>query len=341
MTPESRVGIQSVTGVRASSIALLSGDLFARKILRPILQERDWMMNSQSAIRALPRRLGLIVSCLALVMATVIIGAGKSPMRILKYDPAAEKMEMFAALDSGALAVRVVAHDAKGGNMFFENLSGKPLTVNLPEAVTIVHILKQFGGGGFAGGGLGGQQGGFGGQQGGFGGGAQSGGGGFGGQQGGFGGGGFGGQQGGGGGFFSIPPERVAQVPYHSVCLNYGKPDPSPRMTYKPVRIENYTDNKVLQETLRMIGTSSMDYTVAQAATWHITDKMSWEKLASLQEYTLPGVYSSQVPTFTAEQIQMAQQIVSVATKRAEERAKLESETKPIQVPPRSSADKF
>ena len=225
--------------------------------------------------------------------------------------------------------------------MYFENLSGKPLTVKLPEAVTIVHVLKQFGGGGLGGGqqgGLGG--GGFGGQQGGFGGG-QSGGGGF-GQQGGggFGGGGFGGQQGGGGGgFFSIPPERVAQVPYHSVCLNYGKPDPSPRMTYKPVRVEDYTDNKILQETIRLVGTGRLDYTVAQAATWHITDKLSWERLASLQEYTLPGVYSSRVPTFSVPQLQAAQQLVSVAARRAAEREKMRPETKTTAVTQRSPGE--
>lgn len=284
-------------------------------------------------------RAGLVAACLALIAVTQFVGAGKSPMKVLKYDPAAEKVEMFAAMDAGALSVRVVAHDSKGGNMFFENLSGKPLTVNLPEAVTIVHVLKQFGGGGFGGGGggLGGQQGGFGGQQGGFGGG-QSGGGGFGGQQGGFGGGGGIGQQGGGGGgFFSIPPERVAQVPYQSVCLNYGKPDPSPRMTYKPVRLEEYTDDKVLQETLRIFGTGRLDQVAAQAAAWHLTDKLSWEKLSSLKEYTLPGVYTSQVPTFSAAQLQTAQQLVHVAAQRAEERAKIESETQTAPVKPRSS----
>lgn len=298
-------------------------------------------MSSQAITRGFPRHFSLVLGCFTLLAVTHLAGAGKSPMKILKYDPAAEQLEMFAAIESGALSVRVVAHDAKGGNMYFENLSGKPLTVKLPEAVTIVHVLKQFGGGGFGGGqqgGLGG--GGFGGQQGGFGGG-QSGGGGF-GQQGGggFGGGGLGGQQGGGGGgFFSIPPERVAQVPYHSVCLNYGKPDPSPRMTYKPVRVEDYTDNKILQETIRLVGTGRLDYTVAQAATWHITDKLSWERLASLQEYTLPGVYSSRVPTFSIPQLQAAQQLVSVAASRAAEREKMQLETKTTAGTPRSPGE--
>lgn len=288
-------------------------------------------------------RAGLVGACLALVAVTQFVGAGKSPMKVLKYDPTADKKEMFEALEAGALSVRIVAHDAKGGNMFFENLSGKPLTVELPEAVTMVHVLKQFGGGGFGGGGqgaggLGGS--GFGGQQGGLGGG-QGLGGGFGGQQGGFGGGGGIGQQGGGGGgFFSIPPERVAQVPYRSVCLNYGKPDPSPRMTYKPVRLEEYTDDKVLRETLRIFGTGRMDQIAAQAAAWHLTDKLSWDRLASLKEYTLPGVYTSQVPTFSTVQLQTAQQLVDVAAQRARERTDVESKTQPTPVRPRSSDDR-
>ena len=70
--------------------------------------------------------------CLTLFVITHLAGAGKSPMKILQYDPTAEKMELFAAIESGALSVRVVAHDATGGKLYFENLTGQPVTVNLP-----------------------------------------------------------------------------------------------------------------------------------------------------------------------------------------------------------------
>ena len=125
-------------------------------------------------------------------------------------------------------------------------------------------------------------------------------------------------------------------MPYHSVCLNYGKPDPSLRMTYKPVRLEDYTDNQVLQETLRLIGTGRLDSAVAQAAAWHITDNMSWERLASLREYRLPVVYSSQVPTFSWGQLRTARQLVEVAAVQAEDRAQLTPETKTAPVQSRS-----
>lgn len=305
-------------------------------------------MKSVFLKAALLRRAGLVSACVALVAATQLIGAGKAPMKILKYDPAAEKMQMFEAIESGALSVRVVAHDAKGGNMYFENLSGKPLTVEVPQALAIVHVLKQFGGGMGGGmGGMGGMQGGMGGMQGGMGGmgGGQMGGGGMGGMggmqggMGGMGGGGMGGMGGGGGGFFSIPPERVAQVPYLGVCLNHGKPDPTPRMTYRPVRLENAVPDKVLREMLRLYGMGKVDFTVAQAAAWHITDKMSWEQLASKKEYTIPGVFSSQVPTFSVDQLQAAHELLNISAKLAEERAKPEPEVETASIRTRSPGE--
>ena len=295
-------------------------------------------MISQFVREAVARRARLLVACLVLVCGTQLVGAGKSPMRVLKYDPAAEKMDLFAAIDAGAVTVRVVAHDSEGGNAYFENLSGKPLTVNLPEAVAMVQVLKQQGGF-FQQQGNNNQSGNsgfsnlFGGQQGGGqSGGAQSLGSGF-GQQGMNGNNGNNGQVVGnnlnplGNNFFSIPPDRIAQVPFRSVCLNYGKPDPSPRMTYKVVPLETYTEDKVLQESLKILGRGRIDREVAQAAAWHRTDKLSWNDLAGIKKYTLPGVYTSQVPIFSIRQLKAAQELVSQATKQAEQQPTVEPNT--------------
>lgn len=280
---------------------------------------------------AAARRAGLLIACLAVICGTQLVGAGKSPMRILKYDPTAEKMDLFAALDAGALSARIVAHDSEGGNVYIENLSGKPLTVNLPEAVAMVQVLKQGffnnqpngnGNGNGANGNGNGVSSLFGGGQSG-GGGAQSLGSGFGQQNNN---GNVGSNNGNnipggiGNNFFSIPPERIAQVPFRSVCLNYGKPDPSPRMTYKVVPLENYSQNKVLQETLKNFGRGGVDRTVAQAAAWHLTDKLSWNDLANIKKYTLPGVYTSQVPIFSMSELHAAEKLITQATKQAEER---------------------
>ena len=100
-------------------------------------------------------------------------------------------------------------------------------------------------GGGGMGGGMGGMGGGqmMGGGMGGMGGGM------MGGMGGGMGGMGMGGGMmgGGGGGFFSIPPEKTVQVPLTTVCLEHGKAEPRTKMTYKLVKLEEYTSDPALQ----------------------------------------------------------------------------------------------
>lgn len=95
----------------------------------------------------------------------------------------------------------------------------------------------------------------------------------------GMGGGGMGGM--GGGGMFSIPPERTLKVPFVSACLNHGKAEPNPRVEYKIVRVSDYTDDAVLAELIRMVGTGRVDQQSAQAAIWTRTDNLTWEQLAS------------------------------------------------------------
>ncbi len=101
---------------------------------------------------------------------------------------------------------------------------------------------------------------------------------------GGMGGGGMGGGMMGGmgGGFFSIPAEKTVQFPITSVCLNHGKAEPMPKMTYRLVKLEDYTSDPVLQELLEAVGTGKYDdrKQAAQAATWTLTDKMSFEQLS-------------------------------------------------------------
>lgn len=249
-----------------------------------------------------------------------------------KFDAAAEKVALFDGMDEGKFEVTVIAKDEKEGNVLIENKTDKPLTVVLPDAIVGVPVLKQFGGVGMGvgGGGVGGvggqgqnQFGGAGGQQnqgfgGGFGGGG--GGGGFGG--GGFGGGGFGGG-GLGGGFFSIPPEKVVRVPYTSVCLNHGKAEPTPKTPYRLVRVESYTSDAALQELIRMVGTGRIDKTSAQAAAWHLTDKMSWQQLASKEVEQLGG--QGNLPYFTRGQLQQAQTLVAQAVEGGRERAEKEA----------------
>ena len=243
--------------------------------------------------------------------------SNKRPIRNPKFDPAAEPVEFFAAIEAGQIEAKLIPRNALGGNVLIENKTDKPLNVKVPEAAVGVPMNFQFGGQG----GFGGGQGGFGGgQQGGLGGGQQQQGGGFGGQQGGFGGGGqgFGGGGQGGGGFFSVPPERVISVPFNSVCLEHGKPEPTPSSRYKLVPVEQVSTDPVLYELLTVVGTGKVDSQSAQAAAWHITDKMSFQQLAAKTNTHLGG--QAPTPYFTQAQLQGAQQLLALAAKKSEER---------------------
>jgi hypothetical protein len=303
-------------------------------------------MFSKLMKAAVLRRAGLVSGCIALTVVTQFSGAGKAPLRNLKLDPTAGKVELFAGMEGGSLSTRMIADDIHGGNLFIENKTNKPLTVLMPPAFVGVHVLKQMGGmmGGM-GGGMGGMGGGMGGMGGGMGGGGMGGGqgmgggmggggmggmgggmGGMGGGMGGMGGGmgGMGGMGGGGGGFFSIPPFKVAQVPFQSVCLNHGRPDPMPQMTYRIMKLEDYTDNRVLQQTVRMYGTGQMDYPAAQAATWHLTDNKSLSELASMAKYGIEGDETTKEPIFSQNELRQAQEVLAIAKKQAAELEKTE-----------------
>ncbi len=242
----------------------------------------------------------------------------KKVVPAVKVDESLDHIDVFEGIEKGVLDVKMIPKDAMGGNMLIENKGDKPLNVDFPAAFVGKQVLKQFGGGG---GGFGGGQGGGGfggGQQGGGGGQAQ--GGGAGGQQGGGGGfGGGGGAQGGGGGggFFSVPNDRIVRVTYRSVCLEHGKPEPNSGMTYRISKVEEFSENPALEETLMMVASGRIDPQAGQAATWHITDKMSWDQLAAK---SIPHIGKQPTPYFSAETLARARNIHTTAVARVNER---------------------
>lgn len=255
------------------------------------------------------------------------------------FDPTADKVELFDAMDEGEVDAFVVPHNEHHGYIFVENKSDKPVSVKLPRTIVAVQNLKQFGGGG--GGGFGGQQGGggFGGQQGGgqqgggnqgVGGGQQGGQqGGFGGQQGG-GGGGFGGQQG-GGGFFSIPPQHRVRLNLNTVCLEHGKDAPTKTMKYTLVPAEKVIKNDTLYELLSIVGTGQVPERAAQAATWYLTDGLSFQQMAAKKEAHFGGRVTSY---FTPSDLVLAQKLLVFSKKQADERRAQEERNSEAEIDP-------
>lgn len=216
----------------------------------------------------------------------------------------AEVVELFAGIEAGDIEVKVIPKNAKEATIIINNKKDRPLRIQMPKAMAGVPVLAQLGGG--LGGGLGGQGGG--------------------GQQGmGMGGGMGGGMM--GGGMFNVPAERQVKVKVPGVCLEHGKDDPNPRIEYKLVPIESFTDSYEVIEILAMLGAGQIDQASAQAAAWHYTDGLSWQELAS--KVGVKHLNGTVTPFFTPAEIERAMRIAGVAKVRAGER-----ETKPSEPSP-------
>ena len=293
------------------------------------------MKKTLSHLKSLCRYLAIVA---AITVVTDTTNAA-SPKRVGKVKIHETVMGLFEGMETGDLDVRYIPGDATKGKVLIKNTTDKPITIKLPATFAGVPADFQFGGGGFGGGGqggggfggggqggggLGGGQGGGGGQQGqggGFGGGqgGGQGGGGFGG--GGQGGGGFGG---GGGGLFNVDPEKLRRIEVTTVCLEHGKDDPTPKTDYIIVPLERVTKNTQLIELCRMVGTGEIPQNAGQAATWHLTDGLTWQQLAHKDRFRseLTGAYQK---FFSTRELQFAVRIVQESANRAKEIERRES----------------
>ncbi|QDV56943.1 hypothetical protein [Rosistilla oblonga] len=227
------------------------------------------------------------------------------------------RVELFEAMKNGDIEVKFVPRDAARANLLVENKTKKPLHIQLPDAFAAVPVQAQFGGG-MGGGGMGGMGGGgMGGMGGGMGGGmAQGMGGGMGGMggggMGGMGGGGMGGM-GGGGGFMRVAAEKRHKVALTTVCLEHGKPDPNPKIPYTIIPIEQFTQDPSVIELCTHLGYGRVPQNTAQAAAWHLMDKMSWQELASKNRRE--SAYTGNTPFFNGNELRAAMSVVQYVSK--------------------------
>jgi hypothetical protein len=100
-------------------------------------------------------------------------------------------------------------------------------------------------------------------------------------------------------------------------------------MTYKLIKLEEYTSDPVLQELLELVSTGKLDPAAAQAAAWNVANKMSWDKLTEKEIEGIGGIPGE--PYFSQAELLAARQIVVQAQTRARER----EETKATEESPR------
>lgn len=223
-------------------------------------------------------------ACLLIASAPALVSAAEPTSgRALKpgqYNPANESVDFFAAIKQGDIEVKMVHKDASQGKVFIKNKSGKPLNVKLPETFVGVHAQMAGMGGGAGGGG------------------AQTTGGGMGG-----GGGAAGGGAGGGGNFFNVAPEKVGEVPFTSVCLEHGKPEPRAAAKYEIRPLETFSTKPEVRETLQLLGQGKLTQRAAQVLAWHYQSNMTMEELAAKR---IVNLNAPPTPYFEAHELQEA-----------------------------------
>lgn len=242
---------------------------------------------------------------------------------------------LFDLIEMQKLEVKFVPLSSAKASIVMKNRSQDDIEFELPKTFGAVHVLGQQGGlpgagqGGFFGQGAGLGQGAQGGQFGGGGiaGGGQQLGGGFGGQGAGFGQGGAGqgglgqglgagaggfgngGGRGFNGGFFNVPAGKSKRISVATVCLEFGKPDPNPRMKYVLVPLRTLGKGEQVAGLCAQLGRNGIKQKAAQAAAWHVTDRLSWERLAGLNEKE--SRYTGNVRRFSAEHMEEAKALIA------------------------------
>jgi len=233
---------------------------------------------------------------IVLALALPEIAAAKKTPRII---PGSKSVDFFSALDQGQIAATVIPRDSRQLTVQVENKTDKPLSIRLPESIAAVPVLAQMlmpgqlPGNNF----LPNNQ-----QQ------PQGVGAPFGGPQ-------MGNNrfQGGpgfnlpGGPLFNVLPGKIVKKKLPCVCLDFGKPDPRPRIPYRIERLESVSSKPEVRELLVLLGQGVCSQKTAQIAAWHLANDMSWQELAGLKYKQANG---STRPRFSSADLELAKRIV-------------------------------
>ena len=112
-----------------------------------------------------------------------------------------------------------------------------------------------------------------------------------------------------------VAPQRMQKVKVTTVCLEHGKPDPNPRMAYKMVPLEEFTSDPKIRVLCEALGNGQVAQNTAQAAAWHIMDKMPWHQLAAKNR--VESKYTGNVKWFSPIEMRSAMAVVGEVTRIA------------------------
>jgi hypothetical protein len=214
-------------------------------------------------------------------------------------------VELFAAIDAGQVEAKLIPRDSSRARLLLKNKTKQPLSVALPATFAAVPVLAQFApndpfnpgfdnspqrvGGGFPpifGGPMnvngpnpGGQQDPW----------FQP------------------------PGIFSIPAEKVGKLKLRTVCLDFGKPEPGPRIPYEIRPLDQVSTEPGLAEVCAVLGAGKVSQRVVQLAAWHLANGKSWAELAGLRQKTAFGTR----PVYSRQELAAAQKLAKKAGEAA------------------------
>ena len=117
------------------------------------------------------------------------------------------------------------------------------------------------------------------------------------------------------GGMFRIAPKREFKRALTTVCLEHGRPDPNPKMAYTIIPLDKVTKDGRVHALCEALGSGQIAQNTAQAAAWHLTDDLSWQKLASMNK--AESKYTGNIRWFSPLELRAAQAVVSEVTRMA------------------------
>lgn len=111
---------------------------------------------------------------------------------------------------------------------------------------------------------------------------------------------------------FSVPAGKAVAVRSPTVCLDYGRREPTPRIPYRLVALDTVSQDPKLAVILGGLANGHVTQKVAQAAAWHLSSGRTWEQLAA-EVIDMAGG-DPDVPFFSAAELVAAQRVVAIAT---------------------------
>ena len=128
-------------------------------------------------------------------------------------------------------------------------------------------------------------------------------------------------------GSFVVYPGQTRRFRFATVCLEHGKPEPSPRMTYRMQALDAFSTDPRLDVVMAALGSGTVSQKVAQAAAWHIANDLSWQRLAAETIHHVGG--RPDEPFFQPGELATAMRLVKYAEDHAASQAAAASVTGP------------